>query len=127
MSSQPSVLLVDRSPETRAVLRMALASRGAVLWEATGMEPALELTRTERPDVIVVDLETVHAANESTQAELIDLGSTVAPIVLLGTARRLKHHFPRGQFVAKPYDYAPLIRKIEGVLDEARRKGNRGA
>jgi hypothetical protein len=43
--------------------------------------------------------------------------------VLLGTARHVKKDFPASQIVAKPYDYAPLIRKIEGLLDEARQRG----
>jgi hypothetical protein len=42
------------------------------------------------------------------------------PLLLLGNARRTRQVFPAGQFVAKPYHYGPLIRKIEQLLDEAR-------
>jgi CheY-like chemotaxis protein len=125
--SRPSVLVVDRSAETREVLRTALAGLGAQIWEATQAEAALELARKHRPDVIVLDLEIAQSASESVRAALGDPHSTVAPIVLLGTARRVKKDFPAGQFVAKPYDYAPLVRKIEGLLDEARRRSDRSA
>jgi len=122
VESRPSVLVVDRSAETREVLRTALVGRGALIWEATRADAALELARKHRPDVIVLDLEIAQAASDAVRAALGDPHSTVAPIVLLGTARCVKKDFPAGQFVAKPYDYAPLIRKIEGLLDEARRR-----
>lgn len=125
MLSRPSVLVVDRSAETREVLRTALAGLGAQIWEATRAEVALELARKHRPDVIVLDLEIVQTASDEVRAAFGDPHSTIAPIVLLGTARRVKKDFPAGQFVSKPYDYAPLVRKIEGLLDEARRRADR--
>jgi CheY-like chemotaxis protein len=106
---------------------MALAGRGAQIWEATRAEVALELARKHHPDVIVLDLEIAEAASEAVRAALGELTSTVAPLVLLGTARRVKKDFPAGQFVAKPYEYAPLVRKIEKLLDEARLRSDRGA
>ena len=127
MLSRPSVLVVDRSAETREVLRTALAGRGAQIWEATRAEAALELAREHHPDVIVLDLEIVLAASEAVRAAFGDPQSSVAPVVLLGTARRIKKDFPGCQFVAKPYDYAPLILKIERLLDEARHRSDRGA
>ncbi len=127
MLSKPSVLVVDRSAETREVLRTALEGHGAQIYEATRADEALRLARKHQPDVIVLDLEIAEAASEDVRAALGDPNAMAAPIVLLGTARRIKKDFPSGQFVAKPYDYGPLVRKIEGLLDEARRAGNRGA
>ena len=117
-----SVLVVDQSDETREVLRTVLARRGAEVWEATQADAALVLAREHRPDVIVLDLEIAESASESVRAELGDPDSAVAPIVLLGTARRAEKDFPAGQFVPKPYDYGPLVRKIEGLLDQVRRR-----
>ena len=127
VESRPGVLIVDRSTETREVLRTALESRGAQIWEATRAEAALTLMRKHQPDVIVLDLEIAQAASAAVRAELGDPHASVAPIVLLGTARRVKQDFPSGQFVAKPFDYATLILKIERLLDEARHRTDRGA
>jgi two-component system KDP operon response regulator KdpE len=124
--SRPSVLIVDRSAETREVLRTALTTRGTQIWEASRADVALELARKHRPDVIVLDLEIAQSASAAVRAALADPRSTTAPVVLLGTARRVKKDFPAGQFVAKPYDYAPLILKIERLLDEARHRSDRG-
>ena len=38
-----------------------------------------------------------------------------ACLVLLGSVRR-RQPPPRGEYVAKPYHYAPLIRRIEEIL-----------
>jgi hypothetical protein len=38
------------------------------------------------------------------------------PIVVLGTFRRSASPFSAGQFVAKPYHYGALIRRIEKLL-----------
>jgi hypothetical protein len=46
-------------------------------------------------------------------------------LVLLGTARQKSSS--KGEFVAKPYHYAPLIRKIESLLDQATRGRRRAA
>jgi DNA-binding response OmpR family regulator len=120
--TRPSVLIVDRSADTREVLRTALRERGADVLEATRAEAAVELARKHHPDVIVLDLEIARRASESLRAALCEATSPVAPVVLLGTARRVKQDFPAGQFVAKPYHYAALVRKIEQLLDASRRR-----
>jgi CheY-like chemotaxis protein len=119
--SKPSVLIVDESAETREVLRTALARRGTKIWEATRADEGLELARRHHPSVIVLDLEIADQASATIQDGFRAAEIPQAPIVLLGSARRGTQHFPTGQFVAKPYHYGPLIRKIECLLDEARR------
>jgi two-component system cell cycle response regulator DivK len=113
------VLVVDPSEETREVLRTALAGRGTEILEASQAEQGLALARQHHPTVIVLDADLktswprslAHGYDEQTQ-------TYHTPLVLLGTARR-QRGLPAGDFVAKPYHYAPLIRKIERLLDEA--------
>ena len=55
-------------------------------------------------------------------------GETPAPqhqtrFVLLGSLRRQGNGLPGGEFVAKPYHYGLLIRKIEELLDNIRESG----
>ncbi|MGA7698576.1 MAG: hypothetical protein WCB27_03145, partial [Thermoguttaceae bacterium] len=55
-------------------------------------------------------------------------GETPAPqyqpqFVLLGSLRRQGNDLPGSEFVAKPYHYGLLIRKIEELLDNTRESG----
>jgi DNA-binding NtrC family response regulator len=112
MNGQRSVLIVDRSQETREVLQTVLERRGVRTLAAGRAEMGLALAREHRPDLVVLDLETegVPAGQFSDQPRLILLGSM---------CRRAAR--PRsGQFVAKPYHYGPLIRKIEELLYDRR-------
>lgn len=119
LRSRPSVLIVDQSAENREVLKTALAGRGTKIWEAEGATQGFELARRHHPDVIVLDLEIAQSAPEAVRAELVNLAGRPTPIVLLGTAKRVTQNFPTGQFVAKPYHYGPLIRKIEELLAQS--------
>ncbi len=127
MFCKPGVLIIDRSAETREVLRTALTQRGTEVWEASRADEGLALARKHHPDVIVLDLEIADQANAAVRGEFYSRASVRAPIVLLGAAKRVAESFPGGQFVTKPYHYAPLIRKIEALLDESQRPLTRSA
>lgn len=118
--NQPkSVLIVDRSEETREVLATVLGRRGVRTLSAAGGPQGLRLARQHHPDLIVLDLEVVEGAVESggLSAEFAHQSRVDrAPLVLLGTARRSHPPLSEGEFVSKPYHYAPLIRKIEELL-----------
>jgi len=110
-------LIIDASDEARDVLRMLLERQGAETLEAGEARQASEIARREQPDVIVFDAESDRSpSNQAT----VDLGRTASrsaiPIVVLGTAKRPLSPLPTGQFVSKPYHYAPLIRRIEELL-----------
>ena len=66
MIPKSSVLIVDRSAESREVLKTALERRGMRIFEAAGAEDGLKLARKHRLDLIVLDLE----ATESSDAGL---------------------------------------------------------
>ena len=53
-----SVLIVDRSEDSREVLRTVLEKRGVRTWEATEARQGVELARQHHPQVIVLDLDT---------------------------------------------------------------------
>jgi DNA-binding response OmpR family regulator len=109
LNGQHSVLIVDRSQETREVLQTVLERRG-VHTLATGRAAAgVELIRRHHPDLVVLDLETEDLAD----GEFSDQPR----LVLLGSMRRQGDRLPGGEFVAKPYHYSALIRRIEELLD----------
>jgi DNA-binding response OmpR family regulator len=110
-----SVLIVERSGEIREVLRTALARRGLHIFEASRAEEGLELARRRHPDLVVLDLDDQSASAEDLSAEFSRASiSSPAPLIMLGTLRCPSPG--RGQFIAKPYHYQPLISKIEQLL-----------
>jgi DNA-binding response OmpR family regulator len=94
------------------------------VWEAADGDNGLRLARKHRPNVILLDMdaEGTNAAICEQYADQANLDAS--SLVLLGTARRAPS--PSGEFVSKPYHYAPLVRKIEALLEQATR-GRRAA
>jgi FixJ family two-component response regulator len=121
-STPESVLIVDCSEESREVLRTVLARRGLLILEATEARAGLELARRHHPGVIVLDLETESADDDAVRAQY-DAQAVCegASLLVLGSSPRPMP--PRGASLAKPYHFAPLIRKIEELLDSAVRAG----
>jgi len=108
---------VDQSEETREVLRTALAASGTEVLEASRADEALRMAEQYHPDIVVLDSDTGAASHETVTRRLSDeMDSRSVPVVLLGKLRRIRRTFPAGEFIAKPYHYAPLIRKIEELL-----------
>ncbi len=166
MNGQHSVLIVDRSQETREVLQTALERRGVRTLAAGASATGLRLARQHQPDLIVLDLEIEDPSADQFSAPSFGAdtacgvcgvcgagvspaiggtgispavggacGAGVSPaiggaggtptpqntayqprLVLLGNLRGWRERVPSGEFVAKPYHYGPLIRKIEELL-----------
>ncbi len=116
MDENRSVLIVDPSEETREVLRSALAGRGLRILSASAAAAGLALAREHCPDLIVLDLECDDDGQRASGGFAEQSREHATPLVLLGSVRRSGQMLPRGEFIAKPYHYAPLIRKIEALL-----------
>lgn len=115
-----SVLIVDSQPETREVLRALVERAGAIAIEAHRPEEALVLAAADRPDLILLDLDSDlskdHCPGRDLQAQA---GRMATPIVVLGTSgsdQTDQAENAEAQFVAKPYHYGPLVRRIEDLL-----------
>jgi DNA-binding response OmpR family regulator len=117
LASQRSVLIVDRCAETREVLRTALERRGLRIFTTPRRQQGLELARQNHPDLIVLNLELDRTGDEEFADPLVQqTEKDCTPLVVLGTVRRQSTPLPGREFVAKPYHYGPLIRKIEELL-----------
>lgn len=120
MSVSPRVLIVDASRESREVLRMLLQIRGATTIEADGPLKGLTLADRFHPDLILYDADSDSSATGALTDELRQTASrNNTPIVILGKAKHFCGAVQTGQFVAKPYHYGPLIRKIDELLAAA--------
>jgi CheY-like chemotaxis protein len=119
LNGQHSVLIVDRSEETREVLRTVLERHGVRTLAADRAKTGIELARRHQPDLIVLDLETCETGETPAWDSA---GETPVPpyeprMVLLGSLRDYRRRLAGGEFVAKPYHYGPLIRRIEELLE----------
>jgi DNA-binding response OmpR family regulator len=122
LDSRRSVLIVDSSDETCVVLQTALERRGVRTMAASQAKLGLALAQKHHPDLIVLDLEIDpcgldEVAGCFAEQSQMDQGS----LVLLGKVRR-EPPLPQGEYVAKPYHYAPLIRRIEEILSASPQK-----
>jgi DNA-binding response OmpR family regulator len=120
LSPTARVLIVDRSSESRDVLRSLLARGGAEVLEACRADRGAQMAVAERPDLIVLDDEGLEdlAGAESRARLAAAAARNDVPIVVLGTFRHSASPLPNSEFVAKPYHYGALIRKIEELLGQ---------
>jgi DNA-binding response OmpR family regulator len=113
-------MIVDRSAESRDVLRTLLERRGAVAIEAPRAEDAVQVAELHQPDLIVLDAESDRSAGGRNTVDLrAAAGRSATPIVILGSLGPHRSGISAGEFVAKPYHYGSLIRKIEELLKAA--------
>lgn len=117
MSPAARVLIVDRSRESRDLLSDLLARRGAEVLQADETDRGAALAAERRPDLIVVDDES-SPSRDSAARLAATAARNACSIVVLGTFRRSASPLPTDQFVAKPYQYGALIRRIEELLGD---------
>ena len=118
-TAQPSVLIVDASPDNREVLRTALVRRGLTILEAEAVSEGLEMAREHRPDVIVLDLEAEKIEADSIRQQFsAEATSQESQLIVLGKIRR-GPVFTGGHTISKPYHFAPLIHTIEQLAAKA--------
>lgn len=118
MTSTARVLIVDRSHESRDVLRSLLTRQGAEVIEARETSRGAQLAASSQLDLIVVDSESSARDCEDSAAQLTATAArNDVPIVVLGTFRHRASPWPTEEFVSKPYQYSSLIRRIEELLE----------
>ncbi len=116
MHASPSVLIIDRSEETRAVLETALQRRGIHAFSASRVDRGAALARSQQPDLIVLDLELDRSGSEAVCSKFADGCAAEEPPMLLLGSMRVAPSNPQAEIVSKPYHYGALIRKIEEIL-----------
>jgi chemosensory pili system protein ChpA (sensor histidine kinase/response regulator) len=116
LENRCQVLIVDDTDETRVVLQTALERRGLRTLAATEANEGLAMAQEYRPELIVLDLETESDSSDDL-AKRFARQSRSGPtsLLLLGNVRR-QQPLPQGEYITKPYHYAPLIRRIEEIL-----------
>jgi two-component system KDP operon response regulator KdpE len=113
------VLIVDDDPQIRRVMRTTLEARGNEVDEAGSGEQALERARTEKYDLIILDINLPGKSGVETCREIRTLSTT--PIIML-TVRDAGEDkieaLDAGAFdyVTKPFAMGELLARIRAVM-----------
>ena len=120
-----TILIVDDEADIRDILRIRLANHpGFRILEAANGSDALELTRQQRPDLIILDwlmpgfngMEVLKALRESPEL-------TTIPVIMMTVKSELSAQ-AQGQamgvvaYLIKPFDAARLMETVQKALKE---------
>ena len=120
-----TILIVDDEVDIRDILRIRLANQpGFRILEAANGSDALELTRQQRPDLIILDwlmpgfsgMEVLKALRESPELRTI-------PVIMMTVKSELSAQ-AQGQamgvvaYLIKPFDAARLMETVQNALKE---------
>lgn len=126
-TSEGRILIVDDESPIRLVCRVNLDSVGFDVLEAGDGETALSVARSERPDLILLDIMLPGLDGWEVAEELAEMPETrEIPIVFL-TARstapdELRGHQAGGVgYIAKPFDPTFLTETVRAVLSRTQR------
>jgi DNA-binding response OmpR family regulator len=136
VNGAPRVLVVDDEAPIRLLCRVNLEAEEMTVLEAADGPSGLEAARTERPDVILLDVMMPGLDGWRVAEELLDDPDTRSiPIVFL-TARAELRDRARGldlgglDYVTKPFnpvELAPLIREVIARVEGGEREELRHA
>lgn len=116
------ILVVDDEPDITALVAYHLARAGYRVSTAANGTEALRLARTERPDLVILDLMLPGVSGYDVLAELRRLDETRDVGVILLTARREEVDRIRGltlgadDYLTKPFSPAELSLRVAALL-----------
>src|ERR1700730_10940030 len=110
------VLIVDDDPDILQPLGLCLSTEGDRVLMAANGEEALELLKSERPDVILLDLMMPVMDGWQFVAEMDARGQRGAPLLILSADRAVQGHagnLKASGHLAKPFDLDELLTKVQ--------------
>ena len=122
----PTILVVDDEPQIRRVLRTTLAADGYAIVEAQDGNEALEKLRSERPDLVLLDMNMPGMDGLETCREI--RAASDVPILML-TVRNAERDKVRAldagadDYVVKPFGIQELLARIRAALRRASPEG----
>ncbi len=126
------IMVVDDEEDVRTFLLAVFADAGAAICEAADGTEALEVARSERPDLITLDLSMPGRDGTEAFADLRHDPATAGIPVCVVTGhpefRRLiydRSEVPPEGFMSKPVDPVELVRTVRRILALMRRRDAR--
>src|SRR5262245_7871781 len=118
------ILVVEDQEDLHGVLRDLLTGSGYVVAEAVDGQAGVEDTRSERPDLVLMDIQMpVLDGYEATRQIKADPDLKTTPVIAVSSvAMKGDEEKARAagcdHYVTKPYSPLQLLRTIRGVLGE---------
>jgi CheY-like chemotaxis protein len=122
MTKQPSILVVDDDPEIVTMLSTRLGKRGYKVATASDGTRALELAKTDRPDLIVLDVMMPGKSGWEVARSLKQDPSTQSIKIIMLTAIGEKTNeitapiYGADAHVDKPFEFDKLEQIIAGLV-----------
>ena len=118
------ILVVEDQEDLRGVLRDLLTGSGYVVAEAADGQAGVETTRSERPDLVLMDIQLpVMDGYEATRQIKADASLKATPVIAVSSfAMKGDEEKARAagcdHYVTKPYSPVQLLRIIRGFLGD---------
>lgn len=120
----PKILVVEDNDENRDSLSRRLQRRGFEVIGAADGKAGVELTRTEKPDLILMDMNMPELDGwEATRQIKAAVDSTAVPVIAL-TAHAMTGDRERAiavgcaDYHTKPIEFPKLLAQIEAILQQ---------
>ena len=117
--STPTILVVDDEPQIRRVMRTMLTSHGYSVTEAKSGDEALEKLRTERPDLILLDVNMPGISGlDACRAIRRSQDSPIIMLTVRNTEKDKVQALDAGadDYVVKPFGAEELMARIRAAL-----------
>ena len=118
------ILVVEDQEDLRGVLRDLLTGSGYAVAEAADGQAGVEITRSERPDLVLMDIQLpIMDGYEATRQIKTDPNLKATPVIAVSSyAMKGDEEKARAagcdHYVTKPYSPVQLLRIIRGFLGD---------
>ena len=121
METRKRILVVDDEPRIGNILRIKLGLAGYDVITTTSGAEAIELVRTQEPDIILLDI----LMPDVTGMDVLDRVRTFSqvPIVIFTShpdIAQFAQKLGSTDYIAKPFNPDLLVEKIESILNTSR-------
>ncbi len=124
MSEKKKILIVDDEPNILMSLEYTFKKKNFLVFIARDGEEALELLKTERPEIIILDIMMPKVDGYAT-LEVIKKDERLRDCkVILLSAKNKENDIKKGlslgadAFITKPFSIKKLIKKVENLTTE---------
>lgn len=125
MSNQARILSIEDHPEMRGLIQLIFERQGYHVISVKSGEFGLEMIKSLRPDVLLLDLMLPDIDGWEIYQKMKDDEDLAAVPVIIVSARSAKLDAKRGRqvigndrFVEKPFEVADLIKTVNSVLEQ---------